>query len=225
MLLFYAWTSSYYFWQGHHWAWRMWWSTSTACRRNHQEHLAKKVQQTQASSTRQLKNWYPYLWWSRGKRLVVVLAYPETMAACVSGACSNVTLFLMYAGPPVHENRYIHGEWRGCCSGPWWCSLRAHTFLKASLESSQSGQFRKTSRDFLACDATTTTISRGRTAWKRKCCLIRLSCLPSHLQSQLKRCKPNLTSMITVKGWNYGLFWDTQFTSCDHCSDWSEWHK
>ena len=78
--------------------------------------------------------------------------------------------------------------------------------VKASLESSQSGQFRKTSRDFLACDATTTTISRGRTAWKRKCCLIRLSCLPSHLQSQLKRCKPNLTSMITVKDWDYGLF-------------------
>ena len=125
MLLFYAWTSSYYFWQGDHWAWRMWWSTSIACRRNHQEHLAKD-QQTQASSTRQLKNWYPCLWWSRGKRLVVV---PKTMAACVSGACSNVALFLMYAGPPVHENGYIHGERRGCCSGPWWCSLSAHTFL------------------------------------------------------------------------------------------------
>ena len=53
----------------------------------------------------------------------------NTGCFCISWACSNIALFLMYAGPPVHENEYIHGERRGCCSSPSWCSLGAHTLL------------------------------------------------------------------------------------------------
>ena len=43
--------------------------------------------------------------------------------------------------------------------------------IKLSVEASGSGQYKKMSRDFLISNAVTTTIARGRTAWKRKCCL------------------------------------------------------
>ena len=63
--------------------------------------------------------------------------------------------------------------------------------IKMSVEASGSGQYKKMSRDFLVPNAVTTTITRGRNAWKRKCCLIKLSHLPENLHSQLKRSKPN----------------------------------
>ena len=70
--------------------------------------------------------------------------------------------------------------------------------IKLSVEASGSGQYKKMSRDFLTPNAVTTTIARGRTAWKRKCCLIKLSHLPGNLRSQLKKSTPNDFYIIIV---------------------------
>ena len=63
--------------------------------------------------------------------------------------------------------------------------------MKLSVEASGSELYKKMSRDFLAPITVTTTIARGRTARKRKCCLFKLSHLPGHLRSLLKRSKSN----------------------------------
>ena len=42
--------------------------------------------------------------------------------------------------------------------------------IKASVEAGRLGAYKKVSKDFLAQTATTTVITRHRTAWKRKCC-------------------------------------------------------
>ena len=72
------------------------------------------------------------------------------------------------------------------------CGIWPHSCaeIKMSVEASGSGQYKKMSRDFFVPNAVTTTITRGRNARKRKCCLIKLSHLPENLRSQLKRSKP-----------------------------------
>ena len=64
--------------------------------------------------------------------------------------------------------------------------------IKASIEAGGYGVYKKLSKDFRAPTATTTIFTRGRSAWKRKCCAVRLSCLPRDVQSQLKTGKMSM---------------------------------
>lgn len=71
--------------------------------------------------------------------------------------------------------------------------------IKASIEAGRLGACKKVSRDFLAQTATTTVITRHRTAWQRTCCTIKLSCLPQDVQSQLKSGKLSMTFANFIK--------------------------
>lgn len=50
----------------------------------------------------------------------------------------------------------------------------------------------RTSKDFLRADATTTTISRGKTDHKRRCIAIYLSKMPDDVQQQFLECELQL---------------------------------
>ena len=70
-------------------------------------------------------------------------------------------------------------------------SFLSHTCteVKECVVATDSGIYKNVARDFLVRGASTTTISRGalKTSYKRKCCVIKLSCLPPDLQAQLKK--------------------------------------
>jgi len=68
--------------------------------------------------------------------------------------------------------------------------------IKTSVEAGRLGANKKVSRDVLVQTATTTVITRHRTAWKRTCCTIKLSCLPQDVQSELKSGKLSMTFAI-----------------------------
>ena len=70
------------------------------------------------------------------------------------------------------------------------------TKIKASIEAGGFGVHKNISRDFLLPNANTTTIVRGKTAIKRKCCAVKLSSLPKEAQLRLKSGKLIITFLI-----------------------------